>query len=628
MEVGVLDFDVPRVPAFWKGNGSEGPRVDSENTPIIPERGVIDTVALTQELTGWFVHLTGSIWRILTWQDERTTARVLAGLTLVAVIVLWMDLGLTPLTQVTGFLLPVPELSMGLLIFLILPILTNFPPLRANLLDLIIRSSGESPDQDPVPLSTAERDLQQHAPLDPIAASGIDEKQLEKEGVTATKADVIVEGQETELTSNEFGVSTGTVTPRMFGLPESERLIEVAEVYRIIASPPPQTSIPSDSPLTPIATESVSGMLALSSLWIAFLPDNVRDVLKKQKTLDSASSCAARPVNAPGDGETVDVEARDGRLRVPLGMVRGVEEMTIKAFPLSMSALEIACEDVVGTRTVEKYAFGGFESPAGLARFHTSLSAHLNRMGLDVSLNNIQDPPVRLPLTDSAISLRGNESSPMPTSDELSSRSVPPTPSSASLWSTRSNESCDKLNAPVKSSEEAQMPRSDHEQNRRLPISTTGSHRGVASTPDLLAPTRRFVLTTPNILGSGPFRHTEYLLVEPGRTTATTVPNATMAAPLSHAQSSPFPRPIITTGVRRRYSEFVDLHHAISGIRIGACRDVLVVPPLPPKRRVERFDANFVLKRQRELENWLNRIAEDDVVRDTKEFRRFVGWEG
>ncbi|KXS22234.1 Phox-like protein [Gonapodya prolifera JEL478] len=95
---------------------------------------------------------------------------------------------------------------------------------------------------------------------------------------------------------------------------------------------------------------------------------------------------------------------------------------------------------------------------------------------------------------------------------------------------------------------------------------------------------------------------------------------------MSGGSTPRFPRPIVTTGVRRRYTEFSALHRALSSVYVGPWCDMLVVPPLPPKRRLGRFDDAFVEERRRELEAWVNRVAADASVRQTREFRAFVGW--
>eukprot|EP00051_Salpingoeca_urceolata_P032642 m.16670 g.16670 ORF g.16670 m.16670 type:complete len:526 (-) comp5304_c0_seq1:76-1653(-) len=71
--------------------------------------------------------------------------------------------------------------------------------------------------------------------------------------------------------------------------------------------------------------------------------------------------------------------------------------------------------------------------------------------------------------------------------------------------------------------------------------------------------------------------------------------------------------------VNRRFKHFAWLHQRLSDLFPGIC-----VPPLPDKQMQGRFDAKFIEQRRRQLQRFLNRVAEHPVLGSTSVFRHFL----
>lgn len=78
------------------------------------------------------------------------------------------------------------------------------------------------------------------------------------------------------------------------------------------------------------------------------------------------------------------------------------------------------------------------------------------------------------------------------------------------------------------------------------------------------------------------------------------------------AQQLPVPPPTAPTAVLRRYRDFAWIHTALSKERPGT-----VVPPVPEKNAVARFDMDFVEDRRSHLEQFLRRAYVHPELRDT-----------
>mmetsp|Transcript_13507 Transcript_13507/g.26046 ORF Transcript_13507/g.26046 Transcript_13507/m.26046 type:complete len:520 (-) Transcript_13507:68-1627(-) len=71
--------------------------------------------------------------------------------------------------------------------------------------------------------------------------------------------------------------------------------------------------------------------------------------------------------------------------------------------------------------------------------------------------------------------------------------------------------------------------------------------------------------------------------------------------------------------VHRRYSDFVWLQERLTEAYPG-----LIIPPLPEKHVMRRFNEAFLSQRQRSLEKFLNRIANHEVLRDDRYVKAFL----
>ena len=71
--------------------------------------------------------------------------------------------------------------------------------------------------------------------------------------------------------------------------------------------------------------------------------------------------------------------------------------------------------------------------------------------------------------------------------------------------------------------------------------------------------------------------------------------------------------------VVRRYNDFVWLHGELEKQGSGC-----IVPPLPEKAALGRFDELFLQRRRRALERFLNRVAEHALLRGAKSFTAFL----
>jgi len=71
--------------------------------------------------------------------------------------------------------------------------------------------------------------------------------------------------------------------------------------------------------------------------------------------------------------------------------------------------------------------------------------------------------------------------------------------------------------------------------------------------------------------------------------------------------------------VVRRYSDFVWLHGQLSSEYPG-----YLIPPLPEKRQMGRFDPSFIEVRRRYLQKFLRRIARHPALKKSQDFRDFI----
>ena len=71
--------------------------------------------------------------------------------------------------------------------------------------------------------------------------------------------------------------------------------------------------------------------------------------------------------------------------------------------------------------------------------------------------------------------------------------------------------------------------------------------------------------------------------------------------------------------VVRRYSDFVWLREQLEKEFVG-----YLIPPLPEKRQMGRFDPEFIKVRRRYLEKFLRRVAAHPALRKSQDFRDFM----
>ncbi|EGG16283.1 Phox domain-containing protein [Cavenderia fasciculata] len=69
----------------------------------------------------------------------------------------------------------------------------------------------------------------------------------------------------------------------------------------------------------------------------------------------------------------------------------------------------------------------------------------------------------------------------------------------------------------------------------------------------------------------------------------------------------------------RRYSDFLWLRNVLKDTRRG-----VIIPPLPEKAIINKFNKEFIEQRRRELEKFLNRIAESESLVHSSEFTVFL----